>query len=625
MTRIRMGTSYPLFARHELPKLRSDGLREPLARHRAAGQHERRRAPAFQRCLLGKVIQRAHARPDLVTHLVDTLGGRIQLNRNAKGLTVDRGHSPRHRKLTDRLGEMGAPRAGLEPVRRYRLDQGARRQRKPGGAAARLAERLVFRSPDACAFRVHDDVLTGIQQHRCDIDGGRILMASSHRKHATAAKVGAKHGGVDQLLLAHPSGHPSVTKRLDPSVEPGRVIGAHERGTLCRHILRTVIPQAPAAAQPPGDHRARRVIREPRLERRPLLHGPAMCTLRQQPGIQAARGRVLAHVRYNIFTGLRQAHMRIVPRGGARHGICGSFRPPIARAPTSRGVIATATTRTLGKDPVKLNIRIASSCAALLVALATPLAAHAAPAPCSGCWLPAVDATFQYQLSDNPIDRSVDADVYDVDGVETRAATVTKLHDAGRHVVCYFSAGSWENWRADRGRFPKRVIGRKLDGWAGERWLDIRRIGVLGPIMKDRMRACKRKGFDAVDPDNVNAWEQPRTGFHISRRAQIRYNRWLADTAHKLGLSVALKNDGGQVAAGKGELVAWFDFAVTEECFQFNECALYSPFIAAGKPVFDTEYTLETSDFCDDAATLNMFAMKKRLKLDAWREACPAP
>jgi len=54
--------------------------------------------------------------------------------------------------------------------------------------------------------------------------------------------------------------------------------------------------------------------------------------------------------------------------------------------------------------------------------------------------------------------------------------------------------------RPDAGAFPDAVKGDS-NGWSGERWLDIRRLDVLGPIMQRRLDLCKQKGFDAVEPD----------------------------------------------------------------------------------------------------------------------------
>ena len=158
-----------------------------------------------------------------------------------------------------------------------------------------------------------------------------------------------------------------------------------------------------------------------------------------------------------------------------------------------------------------------------------------------------VGATWDLQLS-GAVDTSVDAAVYDIDGSDNSGAVVAALHAAGRRAVCYVDAGSWEDWRADAGRFPASVRGNALDGWPGERWLDIRRIDTLKPLMADRFDTCKAKGFDGVDPDNVDGYNNS-TGFPLSAADQIAYNKMLAGLAHDRGLAIGLKNDLDQVAA----------------------------------------------------------------------------
>jgi hypothetical protein len=83
-------------------------------------------------------------------------------------------------------------------------------------------------------------------------------------------------------------------------------------------------------------------------------------------------------------------------------------------------------------------------------------------------------------------------------------------------------------------------------------------------------------------------------------------------------LSAALKNDLGQVKA----LLPYFDYAVNEQCFQYKECSLLLPFIAAGKPVFEVEYQLAPAKFCPKANALGFNSLRKNLSLDAYRVAC---
>jgi hypothetical protein len=246
---------------------------------------------------------------------------------------------------------------------------------------------------------------------------------------------------------------------------------------------------------------------------------------------------------------------------------------------------------------------------------ATP--ASAAPAPVTW-WRPKLVAvqTWQWQLS-GKLDLSVAASTYDVDAVETTAAQVAALHAKGRKVICYVNAGAYENWRPDKTRFPAAVLGRPLDGWAGERWLDIRRWDVLQPIMKARFEVCRKKGFDGVEPDNVDAYAN-RSGFPLTAADQLSYNRRIAALAHSLGLAVGLKNDVEQAAA----LAPSFDFAVNEECAAYRECGLLKVFIKAGKPVYHVEYELGTKGFCATTKSLGFTSMRKNWDLDAWRQTC---
>ena len=231
-------------------------------------------------------------------------------------------------------------------------------------------------------------------------------------------------------------------------------------------------------------------------------------------------------------------------------------------------------------------------------------------------WRPQAGLDWQVQFS-GEIETQVDTDVFDLDAFETDASIVEALHDDGRRVICYVNAGAWENWRPDADRYPAAVKGKRLDGWPGERWLDIRRLDVLKPVIRDRLEVCRAKGFDGVEFDNVDGYSND-TGFALRRADQLRFNRWLASAAHDQGLAVGLKN----TLSLADELASAFDFLLLEQCFQYRECELARPFIDAGKPVVDIEYSLDRPRFCDKAAELGIFAMRKRLALNAWRRTC---
>jgi hypothetical protein len=243
------------------------------------------------------------------------------------------------------------------------------------------------------------------------------------------------------------------------------------------------------------------------------------------------------------------------------------------------------------------------------------------PTPTPGnWWVPPQRTTWQWQLTGLPVDQSYDVDMYDIDIFDNDASVVASLHAQGRKVIGYFSAGSWEDWRPDADQFPPEVLGND-NGWPGEKWLDIRRLDVLGPIMEARMDLAAQKGFDGVEPDNVDGYSN-KTGFPLTYQDQLNYNIFLANAAHERGLSVALKNDIEQIV----DLEPYFDWALNEQCFQYRECDWPNGgllnFINAGKAVMNVEYKLRTSKFCPQANAWNFNSMKKNLDLDAWMEPC---
>jgi endo-alpha-1,4-polygalactosaminidase (GH114 family) len=235
-------------------------------------------------------------------------------------------------------------------------------------------------------------------------------------------------------------------------------------------------------------------------------------------------------------------------------------------------------------------------------------------------WTPKQGQSWQIQYT-GEIDLDMDADIYNLDLFETPTEDIQALHARGVRVLCYINAGAWEDWRPDRDEFPEGVLGEEYEGWPGERWLDIRRIDLLAPIMTARLGLCAQKGFDGVDPDNLDGYTN-QTGFPLTAEDQLAYNRWLAEAAHQQGLAIGLKNDPDQV----GELVTLFDWMTVESCFYEGWCDQVTSFIKANKPVFAIEYTdngMQLSEFCDQAASLSIDAILKHRSLDAWREDCP--
>jgi endo-alpha-1,4-polygalactosaminidase (GH114 family) len=238
-------------------------------------------------------------------------------------------------------------------------------------------------------------------------------------------------------------------------------------------------------------------------------------------------------------------------------------------------------------------------------------------------WAPAPGTSWQWQLT-GTIDQSVDVAMYDIDLFEAPDATIAALTAAGRKVICYFSAGSREDWRPDANQFQAADYGNDLDGWPGETWLDTRSENVRA-IMKARLDLAVQKGCTGVEPDNVDAYTND-SGFPLTEEDQVEYDVFLADEAHARGLSVGLKNSVELVP----QLITHFDWSLNEECFIYDECDSLAPFIAAQKAVFHVEYVDQETDgqakldeVCGQPSTQGFSTLVKLLDLDAWRLACP--
>ncbi len=247
---------------------------------------------------------------------------------------------------------------------------------------------------------------------------------------------------------------------------------------------------------------------------------------------------------------------------------------------------------------------------------------HPATAHAPLTWIPAAGTSYQIQYQ-GKLDLSVPAAAYDLDAFDTHGATVATLHGRGRHAVCYVDVGTWENWRPDASEFPTSVLGKPDGGWPGERWLDIRQTAILEPIMTKRFALCERKGFDAVDPDNIDGYTN-NTGFPLTAADQLTYDMWVARAIHAQGLSAAQKNDGRQIA----RLAQVFDFAVVEQCFVQRWCGQFSRYASANRLVVDVEYGVRKSRFlaktCPADAQYHETAILKHLSLNAWIVNCPA-
>jgi hypothetical protein len=196
--------------------------------------------------------------------------------------------------------------------------------------------------------------------------------------------------------------------------------------------------------------------------------------------------------------------------------------------------------------------------------------------------------------------------VYDIDGEGATPADVAAIHASGARAVCYVDVGTLERGRSDYDQFPASVIGPAVAGWPGENWLLVTAANqsVILPLMKARlMNWCQSKGFDAIEPDNLDGWTNITT---VMQGDNIAYDLAIAGLAHGLSLSVGLKNTLSDADASYvPSLTSTFDWALVEQCYEYSECPQYMQFISADKAVWDVEYNVSPNCMQADGARMN--------------------
>lgn len=254
-------------------------------------------------------------------------------------------------------------------------------------------------------------------------------------------------------------------------------------------------------------------------------------------------------------------------------------------------------------------------------------------------FIPKPHSTFDWNLGnvDENTPFADDIQIVDIDAFTTSKETVEALHRRGKKVIAYLSVGSWEKYRPDEESFPKEILGKKYPGWEDERLLNIKRIDLLAPIMIARLNMIKEKGFDGIEPDNIDVYswdsETNYTGFALREEDGKKYVDWLINEAHKRGLSIGQKNAGELSEA----YATKFDWALSENAFILGIEDDMKAYTKAGKAVFAVEYidnsedthktpyTLEdfTSKVCPKADLLNYTAILKKRNLDSFIVPCP--
>lgn len=223
----------------------------------------------------------------------------------------------------------------------------------------------------------------------------------------------------------------------------------------------------------------------------------------------------------------------------------------------------------------------------LVVALPSPLACVRQPG--HDCWLPphlnsaGKPMRWDWQIGrTTPLERTgIHAvDMYDIDGFLTTAAQVhtikTKWQAATLphpRTVCYLDL-AWEEYRPDsspapQGLFPAATLGNVYYGYPQERWVDFRQLDALKPMINSRLEMCARKGFDAVELDDIDSFDPPSTtGFALTPGDAQNLLAYAFNEIHRLGLAGLWKNS---------PLLSWWgrhyaDGAIVEECYVYQQC-----------------------------------------------------
>jgi hypothetical protein len=218
--------------------------------------------------------------------------------------------------------------------------------------------------------------------------------------------------------------------------------------------------------------------------------------------------------------------------------------------------------------------------------LALALTAGAAPAA-SPTWTdPPVNAQFDYQIGGS---YQPDPDV----GIVDRDRTTEPA--PGVYNICYINAfqtqaGQDHWWERKHSTLLLQQDGHYVEdsGWPGEILLDTStaaKRNALARIIGGWEAGCAAKGFDAVEPDNLDS--STRSHHLLTTADDMDLAALLAEAAHVDGLAFAQKND-AELAASYREQVG-FDFAIAEECQVYSECNYYLR--DYGNEVIEIEYT----------------------------------
>ncbi|OUM60835.1 glycoside hydrolase family 114 protein, partial [Piromyces sp. E2] len=194
--------------------------------------------------------------------------------------------------------------------------------------------------------------------------------------------------------------------------------------------------------------------------------------------------------------------------------------------------------------------------------------------------------TWNYALSESNFDVNKEpAKVVVVDVHSSSAKRILELKNHGKKVICYFSGGSYEDFRPDKNKFKNLRKGSQLDGW-DEYYVDVSSSSILS-IMKERIAVAHQKGCDGIEVDNMDACQNDHR-LHLSESDCINFGKRLSEIAHDYDLAIGLKNS----AYIMRRIANVYDFAINESCYTHGKnCHEYKRyFLDKGKAVFSINY-----------------------------------
>jgi hypothetical protein len=233
--------------------------------------------------------------------------------------------------------------------------------------------------------------------------------------------------------------------------------------------------------------------------------------------------------------------------------------------------------------------------AAVLVLVLAAACGHAAPRtpPASPTAPPSASPRVVPPPAGAPFDYQIGGPYRPAPGVRVISRDRSAAPAPGVYTVCYVNAFqaqpselAW--WR----RAHPDLLLRTSDGapvvdrdW-DEALLDVStpaRRTAAAAVVGAWIDGCARRGFQAVEPDNLDSYE--RSGGRLTPADNAAFAGLLARRAHADGLAIGQKNTADLLPR---HAAIGFDFAVTEECGRYRECADYAS--AYGGRVFDIEY-----------------------------------